>query len=204
MGLLDQLGRIFGRAARDTLQRELRRNERTSTSSRRHTRGTRPTQHERTEHRQASEHQAHSGTASTNVRDYPGDFRGRPNFDYDPQPDGRPDPGEVVWTWVPFEEDHSQGKDRPVLLIGQDPRTPRWLLGLPLTSKDHDRDADQEASAGRHWLDVGTGTWDAQRRPSEVRLDRIIRVDPLQVRRSGDGLPEATFAAVQREVLRLR
>ena len=46
---------------------------------------------------------------------------------YAARPDGRPDPGEIVWTWVPFEEDHTQGKDRPVLLIGRDGR---WLLGL--------------------------------------------------------------------------
>ena len=44
-----------------------------------------------------------------------------------------------------------------------------------LTSKDHDRDAADEARWGRHWMDVGTGGWDRQRRPSEVRLDRLIR-----------------------------
>ena len=38
---------------------------------------------------------------------------------YEPEADGQPDPGEVVWGWVPFEEDPSQGKDRPVLLIGR-------------------------------------------------------------------------------------
>ena len=36
---------------------------------------------------------------------------------YNPRTDGKPDPGEVVWAWVPYEEDASQGKDRPVLLI---------------------------------------------------------------------------------------
>ena len=38
---------------------------------------------------------------------------------YAPEPDGQPDPGEVVWGWVPFEDDPSQGKDRPVLLVGR-------------------------------------------------------------------------------------
>ena len=38
---------------------------------------------------------------------------------YEPEADGQPDPGEVVLGWVPFEEDPSQGKDRPVLLIGR-------------------------------------------------------------------------------------
>lgn len=32
---------------------------------------------------------------------------------YAPVANGRPDPGEVVWAWVPYEEDTSQGKDRP-------------------------------------------------------------------------------------------
>ena len=49
---------------------------------------------------------------------------------YAPTPDGRPDPGEVVWTWVPYEDDPSQGKDRPVLLIG---REDHQLYGLMLT-----------------------------------------------------------------------
>ena len=36
---------------------------------------------------------------------YPGDFTGTPDLAYAPAPDGRPDPGEIVWTWVPYEED---------------------------------------------------------------------------------------------------
>ncbi len=101
---------------------------------------------------------------------------------YAPRPDGDPDPGEIVWTWVPFEEDHSQGKDRPVLLVGSDGA---WLLGVMLTSKDHSRDAQDEARWGRYWLDIGSGPWDAKGRDSEVRLDRVVRVDPDAVRREG-------------------
>ncbi|MGW2658988.1 type II toxin-antitoxin system PemK/MazF family toxin, partial [Streptomyces sp. NPDC001478] len=33
---------------------------------------------------------------------------------YAPDRDGDPDPGEIVWTWVPFEENDGRGKDRPV------------------------------------------------------------------------------------------
>ena len=65
---------------------------------------------------------------------------------YAPEADGHPDPGEVVWAWVPFEDDPAQGKDRPVLVIGTDGQT---LLGLQLTSKDHDREAAPEATEGR-------------------------------------------------------
>ncbi len=130
---------------------------------------------------------------------YPGDYQGRPTIAYDPHPDGLPDPGEIVWTWVPYEEDHSEGKDRPVLLIGRDGS---WLLGLQVTSQDHDLDAAQEARAGRYWVDIGTGDWDAQRRPSEVRVNRIIRVDPGRVRRIGAVLPRERFDAVARELAR--
>ncbi|GAA4698191.1 type II toxin-antitoxin system PemK/MazF family toxin [Nocardioides conyzicola] len=112
---------------------------------------------------------------------------------YAPRADGRPDPGEVVWGWVPFEEDPQQGKDRPVLLIGVQGGS---LLGLMLTSKDHDRDAEQEARWGRHWMDVGTGDWDRQRRPSEVRLDRLITLERSAVRREGAALDRATFDRV--------
>ncbi|HNV10234.1 MAG TPA: type II toxin-antitoxin system PemK/MazF family toxin [Propionibacteriaceae bacterium] len=128
---------------------------------------------------------------------YPGDFTGRPEIIYAPLPGNLPDPGEVVWGWVPYEEDHSRGKDRPVLVIGRDDP---WLLGLPLTSVDHDRDAAQEASEGRFWIDVGTGPWDAKQRPSEARVDRIVRLDPSAVRRVGGTLDEERFRAVAQAV----
>lgn len=114
-------------------------------------------------------------------------------FTYAPDPDGEPDPGEVVWAWVAYEDDPSQGKDRPVLLVARDGDD---LLGLYLTSKDHDRDAGHEAAAGRHWLDLGTGAWDSRGRPSEVRLDRLVRVDPATVRREGAVLDRERFDAV--------
>ncbi|MBF0958680.1 MAG: growth inhibitor PemK, partial [Actinomyces sp.] len=37
---------------------------------------------------------------------------------YQPIMDGDADPGEVVWTWVPYQEDASVGKDRPAVVIG--------------------------------------------------------------------------------------
>ena len=124
---------------------------------------------------------------------YPGDFHGTPAMAWAPKPDGRPDPGEIVWTWVPFEEDTSVGKDRPVLLVGQDGD---WLLAVMLTSQDHDHDAAQERRAGREWVDIGTGAWDSKGRPSEVRVNRLIRIDGRSVRREGDVLPEARFDEV--------
>jgi hypothetical protein len=142
-----------------------------------------------------------SSPPSSSSSSYPGDYRGAVRAEYSPNLDGDPDPGEVVWTWVPYEEDFSQGKDRPVLLIGRDPsavtaKGEPWLLALQLTSKDHDRDAAQEARAGRYWMDVGSGPWDGKGRPSEVRLNRIIRVDPTSVRREGAIMDRALFESV--------
>lgn len=112
---------------------------------------------------------------------------------YDPHPDGEPDPGEVVWTWVAYEDDPRQGKDRPVLLVARDGDS---LVGLALTSKDHDRDQAQENRDGRYWFDLGSGPWDPAGRPSEVRLDRFLEIDPSAVRREGAVLDEARFDAV--------
>ena len=113
---------------------------------------------------------------------------------YSPEADGLPDPGEVVWTWVPYEDDPAQGKDRPVVVLAR--TDDGLLLGLQLTSQDHDRDAEQEASWGRHWMDVGTGAWDSEGRPSEVRLDRLLRLPEAGVRREGAALDRAVFDAV--------
>ena len=132
-------------------------------------------------------------TGGSGHREYPGDFKGTPRITYSPAPGKEADPGEVVWTWVPYEEDHREGKDRPVLIIGHDHE---WLLGLQLTSKDHDRDAAQEARSGRLWMDIGTGEWDPQRRPSEVRINRIIRIDPDDIRRIGAVLDRDVFEDV--------
>jgi hypothetical protein len=125
---------------------------------------------------------------------------GRIEFDYRPRQDGKPDPGEVVWTWVPFEEGDGRGKDRPLLVVARDGDA---LLGLMLTSKDHDRDAAREAHFGRHWFDIGSGPWDREGRPSEVRLDRVLRVPPGEVRREGAALDRPTFFQVAEAMRRV-
>jgi PemK-like, MazF-like toxin of type II toxin-antitoxin system len=129
------------------------------------------------------------------------DHHGEVTFAYEPHPDGHADPGEIVWTWVPYEDDPTRGKDRPVLVIGHDGAQ---LLGLMLTSKDHDRDEADEARHGRHWLDIGGGDWDAHRRPSEVRLDRVLALDPAAVRREGATLDQIRFAEIEAAFSALR
>jgi hypothetical protein len=129
---------------------------------------------------------------------YPGDHVGPLRPVYAPDLDGEPDPGEIVWTWVPFEEDHSRGKDRPVLVVGHDGP---WLLALQLSSRDQDT---RPNGRGEAWLDLGTGGWDSRRRPSEVRLDRVVRVDPAAVRREGAVLDRPRFDAVVAALADLR
>jgi len=107
-------------------------------------------------------------------------------LEYAPELDGRADPGEVVWTWVPYEDDPRQGKDRPVVVVG---RRGRVLLGLMLSSNDR-RDGDPD------WLALGPGAWDRESRPSWVRLDRVITVDESGIRREGSILDRRRFDAI--------
>ncbi|ALE94069.1 hypothetical protein AOC05_07365 [Arthrobacter alpinus] len=139
---------------------------------------------------------ASSGAGTALRAKYPGDFHGTSKVVYGPKPDGAPDPGEIVWTWVPYEEDYSQGKDRPVLLVG---REGKWLLALMLTSKDHSSDRRSDFD----YIDIGPGAWDRQGRPSEVKLDRILQVAPADLRREGAVLDARRFGAVA-NVLRQR
>jgi len=132
-----------------------------------------------------------ASTVASDGSDYPGDYRDMINFEYSPSLDGDADPGEIVWTWVPFEEDHSQGKDRPVLLVGRDGE---YLLALMMTSKDH----NNREHADPNYLDIGSGPWDPQGRASEVKLNRVIRVRPDAMRREGAIMPEDTFRLIER------
>ncbi len=104
-------------------------------------------------------------------------------IEYSPRADGSPDPGEVVWTWVPYEDDPSQGKDRPVLLIG---RRGEKLVGVALTSKPNPR----------YNIELGVGPWDREGRTSYAKVDRLIDVDPDQVRREGAVLDRQRFERV--------
>ena len=101
--------------------------------------------------------------------------------EYAPELDGDPDPGEVVWTWVPYEDDPNRGKDRPVVIIG---RTGDDLAGVQLTSRKRRR---------RDHVPVGSGGWDRKRRPSYAKVDRLLRIDPDDVRREGAILDRHRF-----------
>jgi PemK-like, MazF-like toxin of type II toxin-antitoxin system len=112
--------------------------------------------------------------------------RGGRHLEYNPSPDGDADPGEIVWTWVPYEDDPHQGKDRPVLVVGRSGRT---VLGLMLSSQS-------ERDGQPNWFALGTGDWDREQRPSWLRLDRVLEVDADGIRREGAVLDRSRFDRV--------
>ncbi|CCH28777.1 type II toxin-antitoxin system PemK/MazF family toxin [Actinosynnema sp. NPDC047251] len=109
------------------------------------------------------------------------------SLEYSPDLDGLADPGEVVWAWVPYEEDPDRGKDRPLLVVG---RRRRALLALMLTSKAPDRDEVDE------FLPLGAGRWDRDNRESYLRLDRVFELDEDDIRREGSVLEPERFSLV--------
>lgn len=176
----------------ESRQRESRQGEaRISSSSAPKPSAPKPSSAKSTANSSAPKPSAPASTVASNGSDYPGDYRGMIDFEYSPSLDGDADPGEIVWTWVPFEEDHSQGKDRPVLLVGRDGE---YLLALMMTSKDH----NNREHADSNYLDIGSGPWDPQGRASEVKLNRVIRVRPDSMRREGAIMPEDTFRLIER------
>ncbi len=111
----------------------------------------------------------------------------RASIVFEPRVDGEPDPGEVIWTWVPYEENDGRGKDRPVVIVARD--TARSVFAVQLTSTPHDDDA-------RHFVYIGPGAWDSQGRPSWARLDRVFRVFESGMRREANSVSREQFAAV--------
>lgn len=109
---------------------------------------------------------------------------------YAPDLDGAADPGEIVWTWVPFEEGDGRGKDRPLLVVG---REGGELLGLMLSSS-------RQREGDRDWVSVGAGDWDGRGRESFVRLDRVLEVGEHDIRREGAVLDRDRFDRVAREL----
>lgn len=105
---------------------------------------------------------------------------------YAPDLDGAADPGEIVWAWVPYEENDGRGKDRPLLVVG---RQEGDLVGLMLSSR-HDRADD------RDWVSIGSGAWDREGRESFVRLDRVLEVGEHDIRREGAVLDRDRFDRV--------
>ncbi|WP_211239706.1 type II toxin-antitoxin system PemK/MazF family toxin [Jiangella gansuensis] len=111
---------------------------------------------------------------------------GRVHTSYNPNTDGDPDPGEIVWTWVPYEENDGRGKDRPVLIVALEPAG--TLLAVQLTSRNHDGESD--------WVPVGAGRWDGENRPSWVDVSRVLRLHRSGMRREAAALDREPFDRV--------
>lgn len=125
---------------------------------------------------------------------------GMPNFVYDPAQDGDADPGEVVWTWVPYEDDPTQGKDRPVLVLA---RLGDAVVFAQMTSQDHVEQGagvGREDHLGRQWIEMGSGDWDRQGRPSEARIDRLLVAHKNSIRREGGKLDKTRFTQITRAI----
>ncbi|WP_326845044.1 type II toxin-antitoxin system PemK/MazF family toxin [Microbacterium gorillae] len=105
---------------------------------------------------------------------------------YAPEKDGDPDAGEVVWTWIPYEEADGRGKDRPVLVIARHGRDRVYVVRL--TSKSHDGDRD--------YLSIGSGAWDSKGRESWVDIDQIYSVHVEGMRREAAVLDRTRFDTV--------
>lgn len=105
---------------------------------------------------------------------------------YSPQLDGAPDAGEIVWTWVPYEEGDGRGKDRPLLVIAR--ATAERVYAVRMTSRAHDGDRD--------YLGIGSGSWDAQGRPSWVDVEQLYSVHEGGLRREAAALDRPRFDRV--------
>lgn len=105
---------------------------------------------------------------------------------YAPDRDGDPDAGEIVWTWVPYNENDGRGKDRPVLVIAR--QTDDRVYAVRLTSKAHDGDRD--------FLLIGSGEWDSRGRESWVDVEQIYSVHRDGMRREASALDLERFVRV--------
>jgi hypothetical protein len=116
----------------------------------------------------------------------PAPAAGALSIGYAPERDGAPDAGEIVWTWVPYDEDDGRGKDRPVLVIAR--QDTERVYAVRLTSKPHERDRD--------YLALGAGEWDAAGRPSWVDIEQLYSVHASGMRREAAALDPVRFGVV--------
>jgi hypothetical protein len=112
--------------------------------------------------------------------------------EYSPERDGAPDAGEVVWTWVPFEENDGRGKDRPVLVIGR--QSEKRAYAVRMTSRAHEGDRD--------YLSIGQGAWDSQGRESWVDIEQLYSVHEEGMRREAAVLDRARYDRVAGALVR--
>ena len=110
---------------------------------------------------------------------------------YSPSRNGDPDAGEVIWTWVPYEENDGRGKDRPVLVIGR--QSADRVFAVRMTSKGREFDRD--------YLPIGSGAWDSQGRASWVDIEQLYSVHTAGMRREAATLDRERYITVAKALI---
>lgn len=101
---------------------------------------------------------------------------------YAPDMDGQAAPGEVVWFTAPTTPPSVQ----PLLIVA---RAKQYVIGLLISSDS--RHAKQD-----NWLGIGSGAWDPSGQPTWVRLDKVITVPEIDVRRQAAIIPRHSFERI--------
>ena len=124
---------------------------------------------------------------------YPGDFVGTPTMEYSPS---------AGWQTGSRRDRVDLGAVRGQPPQGQGSSRSADRSGRTMAAR---RDADHQAApwGGRQAADCAdsrrssaSAPWDRQQRPSEVKVDRIIRVKPSRIRREGAAIDASRFALV--------
>ncbi|MEZ2122864.1 type II toxin-antitoxin system PemK/MazF family toxin [Corynebacterium sp. CCM 9204] len=105
---------------------------------------------------------------------------------YAPDMDGQADPGEVVWIWVDTDGPGSPAKERAIIVIG---RSRQHMLGLVISPNPGHAEED-------NWLGIGSGPWDESGRQCWVRMDKVLEVPELGIRRQGAIIPRHRFERI--------
>ncbi|MEJ5928590.1 type II toxin-antitoxin system PemK/MazF family toxin [Corynebacterium sp. H128] len=107
------------------------------------------------------------------------------NIYYAPDMDGHAEPGEVVWIKI-STDDESAAQDRALLVVGHGLET---ILGLLIS-------ANSDHAKKKGWMDIGSGSWDSSGAPCWLRLDKVIEVPELAIRREGTVVPRRRFERI--------
>ncbi|AKK03754.1 type II toxin-antitoxin system PemK/MazF family toxin [Corynebacterium epidermidicanis] len=108
------------------------------------------------------------------------------NIYYAPDMDGHAEPGEIVWITLPAELSSSGNKDRALLVVGHGIQT---ILGLLISS-------NSEHSTEANWAEIGSGPWEESGAPAWLRLDKVVEVPELAIRREGAVMPRQRFEPI--------
>ncbi|WP_336244277.1 type II toxin-antitoxin system PemK/MazF family toxin [Corynebacterium meridianum] len=134
----------------------------------------------------ASQAPAHRSTRSaTTYATQPTESMARSIY-YAPDMDGQADPGEVVWIWVNTDGPGSPARERAIIVIG---RSRQHMLGLVISPNPEHAEED-------NWLGIGSGPWDESGRQCWVRMDKVLEIPELEIRRQGAVIPRHRFERI--------